>query len=54
MEDIGVHLESVTRRYRELDEKFAAKGGLKLLQPLWPDRRSPGPDQHQRTRLARQ
>ena len=28
MEDIRVHLESVTRRYRELDEKFAEKGGL--------------------------
>ena len=28
MEDIRVHLESVTRRYRELDEKIAEKGGL--------------------------
>ena len=28
MEDIRAHLEGVTRRYRELDEKFAEKGGL--------------------------
>lgn len=28
MDDIKAHLESVTRRYRELDEKIAEKGGL--------------------------